>query len=132
MTPELPRITSPQALRDLVKDAAVQCQCSLARNKPWDSISETDWPDHMRRVATLADPEISEPTFEEFHPDGTRYDSVNAPVALMFFPFNRCDVWLCTRCKVYWLRYTEFGGYYVDHRARALDVACIVDNPRLR
>jgi hypothetical protein len=25
------------------------------------------------------------------------------------------------------LRYTEFGGYYIDHRARRLDPALIVD-----
>jgi len=26
------------------------------------------------------------------------------------------------------LRYTEFGGYYIDHRARRVDPAGIVDN----
>jgi hypothetical protein len=27
------------------------------------------------------------------------------------------------------LRYTEFGGYYVDHRVRALNADLVVDAP---
>jgi hypothetical protein len=74
----------------------------------------------MAPVATLRDPELYEPTFEEHHPNGTRYDSPDAPVALRFFPYNRCDLWRCTQCQRHLLRYTEFGGYYVDHRVRAV------------
>ena len=81
----------------------------------------------MQQVATLRDPEVYEPTFEEHHPNSTRYDSADAPVALKFFPYNRCDVFACNRCQQQVLRYTEFGGYYVDHRARRLDAALISD-----
>jgi hypothetical protein len=72
---------------------------------------------------------VYEPTFEEQHPNGTRYDSANAPVALKFFPYNRCDVFSCSRCERFLLRYTEFGGYYVDHRVRALNAELVVDAP---
>ena len=75
----------------------------------------------MTLVATLRDPEVYEPTFEEHHPNGTRYDSADAPVALTFFPYNRCDVYACSQCQQHVMRYTEFGGYYVDHRARRLN-----------
>ena len=71
----------------------------------------------------------SEPTFEEFHPQGTRYDSPFAPFAPQFFPCNRSDVFSCNRCQRVLLRYTEFGGYYVDHRVRALNADLVVDAP---
>ena len=78
-------------------------------------------------MASLRDPELYEPTFEEYHPTGTRYDSPDAPIALKFFPFNRAEVWHCKVCDKHLLRYTEFGGYYVDHRVRTLDPALLVD-----
>jgi hypothetical protein len=71
-------------------------------------------------VGSLRDLEIAEPTFEEQHPNGTRYESAAAPVAVKFFPYNRSEVWHCTQCQRHLMRYTEFGGYYVDHRVRAL------------
>jgi DNA ligase (NAD+) len=68
----------------------------------------------------------TEASFEEHHPQGTRYDSPQAPIALDFFPFNRCDVYACTRCGCAALKYTEFGGYYVDHRVRLVDAQWVV------
>ena len=66
-----------------------------------------------------------EPTWEEFHPQGTRSWSADAPIALGYHPCNRCDVYRCTGCPRAFLRYTEFGGYYVDHRIRELDPALL-------
>ena len=104
------------------------CSCGLAAYTGWSSLSEERWPAaQMEQLATLRDPEVYEPTFEEHHPQGTRYDSPTAPVAPAFFPYNRCDVWRCQTCRRLVLRYTEFGGYYVDHRVRVLDPALIVD-----
>lgn len=83
----------------------------------------------MRLVGTLRKPQQddqAELTFEEFHPDGTRYESANAPIAPGYFPFNRCNVHACTRCGCAVLKYTEFGGYYVDHRVRLVDAALVV------
>ncbi len=119
----LPRIPDAQALRDLLLNspAPQACTCSLGACAGWDSLSEARWPaQQMQAVGTLRDPEVSEPTFEEQHPQGTRYESSNAPVAVAFFPYNRCDVWRCTQCARHLMRYTEFGGYYVDHRVRAI------------
>lgn len=104
------------------------CQCSLKACAGWESVTETEWPsDQMQAVGTLRDPEVHEPTFKEHHPNGTRYDSPDAPVAIKHFPYNRCDVFACSRCHQHVLRYTEFGGYYVDHRARRLDKTLICD-----
>ena len=106
-----------------------ECQCSLQRCAGWESVTETEWPSqHLNAVATLRDPEVYEPTFEEHHPQGTRYDSPEAPVSVKHFPYNRCDVFACTRCQQHVLRYTEFGGYYVDPRARRLNAATVCED----
>jgi hypothetical protein len=81
----------------------------------------------MKRLGSLRDPQLDEPTFEEFHPHGTRYASPDAPVAPEHFPYNRCDAFGCGRCGRVLLRYTEYGGYYVDARVRELRAECIVD-----
>jgi hypothetical protein len=104
------------------------CHCALGPCAGWESMTEDRWPaEQMAPVGTLRDPEAYEPTFEEHHPGGTRYDSPDAPVAVRFFPYNRCDVWRCSVCQRHLMRYTEFGGYYVDHRVRALQPDQIVD-----
>lgn len=124
----VPFLDTPESLRQLADHPHTPCQCSLKHCAGWESVDDTAWPAaHLLRVATLRDPEAYEPTFEEHHPEGTRYASADAPVALRFFPYNRCDVYACSKCQRHVLRYTEFGGYYVDHRARLLDVETITD-----
>ncbi len=104
------------------------CQCALGACAGWESLAEYRWTaQQMVPVGTLRDADLPEPPLEEHHPQGTRYDSPDAPIALKFFPYNRCDVWHCSKCERHLLRYTEFGGYNVDHRVRLLDPANIVD-----
>lgn len=115
----LPFIAHCEALRARMPEETKACTCSLQRCAGWGSMAEMDWPQQsLTPIASLRDPDVHEPTFEEHHPNGTRYESANAPVALQFFPYNRCDVFACQTCQQTVLRYTEFGGYYVDHRAR--------------
>ena len=97
------------------------CSCSVGACLAWESLPEERWlGDQMKHLGTLRDPDLYEPTFEEFHPNGTRYDSPDAPFSAVHFPFNRCDAYQCQPCGRVLLRYTEFGGYYVDHRVRWL------------
>jgi hypothetical protein len=137
MTTKPPRLDA-QALKALDKAASPQkCQCALGPCAGWESMTEDRWPaPQMTAVGSLRaeqdDGDMalgSEPTFEEFHPEGTRYESPLAPIAPAFFPYNRCDVFACNRCQRVLLRYTEFGGYYVDHRVRALNGDLVVDAP---
>ena len=124
----VPFLNSPQALRQLADQPHTPCHCSLQHCVGWESVNDTAWPaQHMSVVGTLRDPDVYEPTFEEQHPNGTRYESTDAPVVLKFFPYNRCDVNACSQCHQHVLRYTEFGGYYVDHRARRLNTELISD-----
>ena len=115
-------------LATLPAPRAEPCPCGSAHYTSWESMPDDRWPTAlMEQVATLRDPDVVEPTFEEQHPDSTRYDSPNAPIALKFFPFNRCDAWHCTQCHRALLRYTEYGGYYIDHRVRLLQPELLVD-----
>jgi hypothetical protein len=124
----VPFLNTPEALRQLAAKPHTACQCSLQHCAGWESVSEAVWPAaQMTHVATLRDPDVYEPTFEEQHPSGTRYESADAPVAVKFFPYNRCDVHACGQCQQLALRYTEFGGYYVDPRARRLNAKLISD-----
>jgi hypothetical protein len=125
-----------QALKACGQAAKPQaCSCTVGACTGWESVTEDRWPTaQMTTVGTLravpTDPDAgteAEPTFEEFHPGGTRYDSPDAPIAPRFFPYNRCDVVACGQCQRVLLKYTEFGGYYVDHRVRTLQPALVVD-----
>ena len=144
MSPEHPnlQVLDAQALQALGQAATTRpCACAVGACTGWESVTEDRWPAaQMTAVGTLraapADPNAdpysgaeAEPTFEEFHPNGTRYESTNAPIAPRYFPYNRCDAWACSQCQRVLLKYTEFGGYYVDHRVRALQPELVVDAP---
>lgn len=105
------------------------CSCALGPCPGWESFTEERWPKtQMRPLGTLRDPALYEPTTDEYHPAGTRYESPGAPIAVHFFPYNRCDVYACELCERVLMRYTEFGGYYVDHRVRQLDPTLVVQS----
>jgi hypothetical protein len=72
-------------------------------------------------IGTLRRTEAEDPTVAEYHPDGTNSWSPDAPIAADYFPYNRCDAWVCRTCGRPFLRYTEYGGYYVDERVRELN-----------
>lgn len=120
-------LLNAQSLKALVCANPPQpCTCALRPCAGWDSFTQERWPGQMRQMGTLRDPDVDEPTPDEYHPDGTRYASPEAPVAVNFFPCNVSDVYACDTCKKVVLRYTEFGGYYIDHRVRELDPSRVV------
>ncbi|KPF61009.1 hypothetical protein D621_01175 [beta proteobacterium AAP51] len=102
------------------------CACAALRAPGWESVTGPIGAPLLRSLGTLRDPEVAEPTVAEFHQDGSRYESAHAPIAPAFFPYNRCEVWACAACGRGFLQYTEFGGYYVDHRLREIDPARVV------
>lgn len=105
----------------------VACTCPLRPCAGWESFTEDRWQkEQMQTLGTLRDPDVYQPKAEEYHPSGTRYASTDAPIAVNFFPYNLCDVFACTTCDKVLLRYTEFGGYYVDHRVRGVDAQLVV------
>ena len=107
--------------------AAIACpDCAALQCAGWESLPGGFDERLLEAVGTLRDGS-DEPSWAEFHSTGTRLDSPDAPIALGYYPYNRCNVVVCRRCRRPFLRYTEAGGYYVDRRLRELAAALIVD-----
>jgi len=105
------------------------CSCEIDSYAGWTRIPASFPQDQMRAAGTLAGDPYDEPTYAEYHPHGTNYWSPDAPIALHYFPYNRCAVQQCGMCQRYCLSYVEAGGYYVEPRIRALNARYIVDVP---
>ena len=102
-------------------------RCAALRAPGWEALPGGFDRALLRKVGTLRRAEVEDPTLEEYHPQGTRGWSPEAPIAPAFFPYNRCDVYACANCGRPFLRYTEYGGYYVEERVRELQVALVAD-----
>lgn len=128
MTDTGPRRLSAEALAEL---GAATGRAPCARCAPlvcagWESLPGGFDTGVLACVGTLRDPADEDPTLEEYHPRGTHGWSADAPIALGYFPYNRCDAWVCGTCRRPFLRYTEYGGYYTDERIRELDGRLVV------
>ncbi len=102
--------------------------CSTVPASGWESVPVSLDRARLQAVGTLYDPEAGNPlesTLDEYHPQGTHYWSADAPIALGWFPFNRCGVWRCGQCATVFLRYAETGGYFEEERIRRVDPALI-------
>lgn len=113
------------ALREAVSASTGCAHCAELMCPGWESITLPVGAPRLECVGTLRDPQASEPSVLEVHDAGTDYWHVRAPVAVAWFPFNRADVWRCPQCRRGFLQYTEFGGYYTEHRIRSIDPALI-------
>lgn len=103
------------------------CACNALPLTAWESMPPSLELDQYATVGTLVEDPYTEATFAEYHPNGTRYASPDAPIAPRYFPYNRCDVSRCLKCGRHYLRYTEGGGYFTDDRIRALRPELLVD-----
>jgi hypothetical protein len=103
------------------------CSCNEVSVAAWRAIPMTMRPDRLEEIGFLFDDPYDEPTFAEFHPAGTHYDSDTAPIAPKFYPYNRCALARCLDCGRHYLRYNEAGGYFTELRIRALQPALLVD-----
>jgi len=118
-----------KSLADASAAVTQSCACAIDTYREWTRVP-IDFPEsQMRTVATLVADPYGEPTFAEYHPDGTTYWSAEAPIAPHHYPYNRAQVMQCAVCGRCALRYVEAGGYYVEPRIRALDPRLIVDVP---
>lgn len=99
--------------------------CANLNCEGWESLPAVFNKNSIQLIGTLKVEDAPE-SWEEFHPNATDIWSPNAPIAVGFHPYNRCDLYQCTTCSRIYLRYTEFGGYYVDERIRALNSKYLV------
>ncbi len=100
------------------------CACQRLQCRGWESIPQPLGAPLLRCLGTLRPPGDDDPTLDEW--PGSRYWAADAPISPRHFPYNRCAVWACAACGQGFLQYTEFGGYYVDHRLRRIDPALVV------
>jgi hypothetical protein len=134
LMPDLPFLDF-NALRTLAAGASPSmaaepsCACAAHRFAGWQSVPLSFPEADMETIGTLWQDPFVDPTFLDYHPDRTRYESPDAPIAPRFYPYNRCVVQCCRICGRARLRYVEAGGYFVDPRIRDLTVNLLVDAP---
>jgi hypothetical protein len=126
------RFLNAAALTELARVAevdaeGVSCDCTKTSLDGWQSQPLSLDESTLVQVGTLMAPDDPEPTYAEYPPGNSPYWSADAPIAPRYFPYNRCNVWACSKCGRPYLRYTEGGGYFVDRRICALRSALIED-----
>lgn len=121
------RLLTSEDLRGLPHPAGIApgCECASLVCPGWESIPAVLGEPMLTKLGTLRDPQIDDPIYEEWSGVGGYWAST-APIAPLHFPYNRCEVWTCAQCGRGFLQYTEFGGYYVDHRIRQIDPGLVV------
>ncbi len=130
----LPMFT-PLDLSELLRlahrsDAVSQsCACMPKSFAGWEGVPVSLKENQLSEIGTLVAAEEEDLTLDEYHPGGTSYWSIDAPIAPRFFPSNRCSVWECVACGRCFLRYAEAGAYHIEQRIRSLNPALIVDAP---
>jgi hypothetical protein len=123
--PEAVPLWGADELRVLTAPSAVPavCACAGLRCAGWESVSAPLGEPLLQLRGTLRDPALDDPTLDEW--PGSRYWAADAPISPRHFPYNRCQVWACAACGSGFLQYTEYGGYYVDHRVRRVEPALV-------
>jgi hypothetical protein len=103
------------------------CSCTTVPLLAWQRLPPTLELDRFEEVATLVEDPYDDPTYTEYHPHGTHYDSEDAPIAPRYYPANRSQVARCLNCGRHYLRYNEAGGYFTELRIRALRPQLLAD-----
>ncbi len=116
------------ALAKAVSQEKKCSNCAGLNASCWETMPQTFNQDELAMVGTLKSGD--EESWDEYHPKGTQIWSADAPIAPQFHPYNKCDVYECKSCGTQYLRYTEYGGYYVDERIRELNPELIEDVDR--
>jgi hypothetical protein len=129
MLPHLNAASLTEFARQAEAGTLSECSCTRTPLDGWNTLPLSLDEGQLREVATLTHAEEAEPTFSEYLPNGIQYWAADAPIAPLYFPYNRCTVWTCVKCGRGYLRYLEGGGYFVDRRIRRLNAALIVDAP---
>lgn len=118
-----------QQLAAASAQVSLPCSCCSVPLGAWQRLPTTLELERFEEVGTLREDPYEEPTFAEYHPHGTKYDSVDAPIAPRYYPANLSQVSRCMNCSRHYLRYNEAGGYFTELRIRALRPELLVDAP---
>ena len=63
-----------------------KCSCCTVPLDAWQRLPTSLELDRFEEIGTLREDPYEEPTFAEYHPHGTRYDSIDAPIARATIP----------------------------------------------
>jgi len=99
--------------------------CNVLMHPGWESVPGSFDLTSLQLIGTLRSEDAPE-IWDEYHPNGSHSWSPEAPIAVDYYPYNRCDIYECIDCSRKYLRYGEYGGYYVDERIRPLNPKLIV------
>jgi hypothetical protein len=116
---QLLKLAEPPKTNDACPD------CSSLACDGWESVPSSFNLNQLQVLGTLRI-EGTEECWDEYHPNGTNLWSADAPISLQHHPYNRSNICECISCKRKFLRYTEYGGYYVDERVRELNFKLII------
>ena len=119
--------TTLSALAATSASISQPCSCCSVPLDAWQRLPTSLELDRFEEVGTLVADAYQETSFAEYHPQGTRDDSPDAPIAPRYYPANRSQVARCLNCGRYYLRYNEAGGYFTELRIRALRPELLVD-----
>lgn len=100
--------------------------CTPLSCKGWESMPSGFNCESLNPIGTLRIEGAPE-SWDEYHPNGTNQWSSDAPISVKHYPYNRSDVYECKSCEKRFLRYTEYGGYYLDARIRELNSEFIIE-----
>jgi hypothetical protein len=122
-------IATPDLLALAQRSAAITqpCTCTPKSLAGWENLPVSLKESQLQEIASLVSAEEEDLTLDEYHPYGTSYWSIDAPIAPQFFPYNRCGIWACVLCSRCYLRYAEAGAYHIELRIRGLDPQLVVD-----
>jgi len=98
--------------------------CSSLSCAGWESVPSSFELNKLKLLGTLR-VDGAEECWDEYHPNGTNIWSEDAPISIKHHPYNQSDVFECISCRKKFLRYTEYGGYYIDQRIRELNLKLI-------
>lgn len=115
------------AIAEKTSAIATPCACTAKPLAGWEGWPVTLRETQLRQVGSLAKFDEDEATLDEYHPAGTSYWSVHAPIAPLYYPYNQCGVWQCIECGRGYLRYNDDGAYHSESRIRLLDAALLVN-----
>lgn len=122
----MPVFITAQELFHLASQAQAKCpDCLHCNCVSWEPMPTGFEKNNYPAIGSL-EYEGSDQIWEEFHSENTYLWSENAPIATKYFPYNRCSVLQCHRCKTIYLTYTEYGGYYIEPRIRHVPPDLIV------
>ena len=122
-TEPLARLTplDVHALAQARGDATPCTACRPFASPGWETFPDSADAAVLQPLGALWLAGDDEPTLEEApRPTGIDRWSPLAPISLHHHPDNRCEVWACRQCGLPFLRYTEYGGYYIEKRIRQL------------